>query len=155
MEAHDQLDISDDSSRDEEYFRTGVDPEYITNAQLNIPEEIADFGDLLRTYRQNHGYSILQLSKMIGIPPQDISMIELSKKDLPPEPMLRTWLHKLGCGRVNTQKTILLSRQYRVKHWISLNRKEKCNPDLLRLLEAYRSEKLSDYDKALMKLIAR
>lgn len=130
-------------------------PDYVENKDLEIPEEVPNFGDLLRTLRNNHGYSTVSFSKMIGLPPKTISEIELSKRDLPPENVLRNWFHKLGCGVHNTNKLILISRQYRVKHWISLSTKEPCNPDLLRLLAAYRSNSLTDYDRYLLKLVAR
>lgn len=128
--------------------------DYITNDKITLPEEVADFGELLRHLRQNHGYTVLQVSKMTGIPPTKISQVELSKCDLPPENVLRNWFNKLGCGK-NTNKLILMSRQYRVKHWLILERKESANPDMLRLIEAYRSRSLSEYDRALLRLIAR
>jgi transcriptional regulator with XRE-family HTH domain len=128
--------------------------DFIENKDIELPDEVPDFGTLLRTLRANHGYSVQRLSKMVGLPAKTISDVELSKRDLPPENQLRLWLNKLGCGR-NTHKIIVMSRQYRVKHWLTLNRKESCNPDMLRLIDAYRNDKLSDYDRALLKLIAR
>jgi hypothetical protein len=129
--------------------------DYIPNDKLGIPDEVPDFGQVLRSLRENHGYTCPKLSKIISIPPKDISLIELSQKDLPPENILRHWLHTLGCGRINVQKLILLSRQYRVKHWVKLNRNERCNPDLLRLIQRYRDEAITDYDRALLRLVAR
>ena len=88
------------------------------------------------------------------MPPADISAIELSRKDLPSENVLRIWLTKLGCGK-NTNKLAVMSRTYRVKHYITLNRNDTSNPDIIRVLEAYRTDKLSDYDKALLTLVGR
>jgi transcriptional regulator with XRE-family HTH domain len=132
-----------------------IDPEYITNKDIVIPEEVTDVGDLLRTLRNNHGYKILKLAKMIGVPPTKISQIEIGRAELPNEVILRRWLSALGCGRNNTNKIILITRQYQVKHWLTLVRKEPCNPDLIRLLAAYRHKALTAYDRALLRLIAR
>lgn len=129
-------------------------PDFVTNDKLAIPDEISDFGSLLRTFRLNHGYSIQTFSKMIGLPPKKIADIELCKSDLPAENILRTWLLKLGCGK-QTHKILVLARQYRVKHWLTLVRGESANPDVLRLIDCYKAKKLSDYDRALLKLIAR
>ena len=128
--------------------------DFVPNDKIEVPDQVHDFGTLLRHYRLNHGYTIQQVAKMVGLPVQTISAIELSKQDLPPENQLRMWLGKLGCGR-SVNKIILLSRNYRVKHWITLNRNETSNPHLLRLIEAYRSNSLTDYDRALLQLIAR
>ena len=133
---------------------TGNDPELTPNHALELPEQVPDFGQLLRDLRNNHGLTMQQVSKMVDLPVQTISSIELSKSDLPPENVLRTWLMKLGCGK-NVSKIILMSRAYRVKHWVTLNRNEPANPDFLRLLEVYRNQKLTEYDRALLKLIAR
>jgi transcriptional regulator with XRE-family HTH domain len=129
--------------------------DYVPNDKLGIPDEVPDFGQVLRQLRENHGYTCPRLSKVIGIPPKYISDIELCKKDLPPENVLRHWLHTLGCGRINVQKLILISRQYRVKHWFKLNRGETANPDILRLLQRYRDEALTDYDRSILRLVAR
>jgi len=130
------------------------DIDFIPNDRMHIPDQVHDFGGLLRTLRQNHGYSIQQVSKMISLPVTQVSNIELSKADLPPENVLLMWLLKLGCGK-NARKIILMSRNYRVKHWLTLNRNETANPDILRLLDSYKNNKLSPYDRALLKLIAR
>lgn len=128
--------------------------DFVPNNKLQLPDEVPDFGHLLRSLRENHAYSVQTLSKMIGLPPNKISNIELSKCDLPPENVLRTWLNKLGCGK-SVHRIILMSRQYRVKHWFTLVRKETANPDILRLIDAYKNGRLSEYDRSLLKLIAR
>jgi len=130
-------------------------PDYTPNNELEIPDEVPDFGALLRTLRNNHGYSCVRLSKMIGVPPGNISAIETGRNDLPPENVLRHWFSKLGCGKMNTDKLILISRQYRVKHWLTLNRNERSNPDILRLIAKYRNDELTDYDRALLRLVCR
>lgn len=128
--------------------------DYISNNQIHIPDVVEDVGTLLRNLRNNHGYTTLQLSKRLGLPPKTISDIELSKRDIPPENVMRKWLSLLGCGR-NTNKIIQITRQFRVKHWITLHRNESSNPNMIRLLDAYRNGTLSDYDRALLTLIAR
>lgn len=128
--------------------------DYLPNNKKEIPERVADFGSILRDLRQNHGYSLQTLSKMIHLPVSRLSRIECASAELPPENILRKWLEKLGCGK-NTQKLIVLSRQWRVHHTFQLKRKESCNPDILRLMDAYQSDKLTDYDRDLLKLIAR
>lgn len=123
--------------------------------EIQIPEEVADFGDLLRQLRQYHGFTISQLSKRLGLPAADISAIEVSNKDLPTENILISWLSILGCSKIQTKKMILASRTFRIKHWIMLHRKEPCNPDIVRILDAYRNQKLTPYDKVLLRVIAR
>lgn len=129
--------------------------EYIPNNAIEIPIEISDFGGLLKTLRNNHGYSLQKLSKMIGLPVSTISHIEMGKYELPAESVLRDWLTKLGCGRENTRKILTIAATYRVKHWIKLTPKETANADMIRLLSRYRNNELTDYDRALLKLIAR
>jgi len=130
-------------------------PETQLNSELHIPDEVPDFGDLLRTLRNNHGYTIAQVAKMVSLPSHTISGIERSEKDLPSENILRAWFMRLGCGKINTNKLAVMARAYRVKHWIMLNRKDSSNPDILRILDKYKNEKLSDYDKCLLKLVGR
>ena len=130
-------------------------PEIQLNSELQIPDEVPDFGDLLRTLRQNHGYTIGQVAKMVSLPAAQIAATELSKRDLPPENILRNWFLRLGCGSRITNQLAIMSRQYRVKHWLMLNRKDSCNPDMLRILDKYKNEKLTPYDKALLKLVGR
>jgi transcriptional regulator with XRE-family HTH domain len=119
-----------------------------------VPEIVADFGELLRELRNNHGYTIQKLSKMIGMTPSTISRIESAKLELPPENTLRVWLDKLGCGS-NTNRLILLARQWRVKHHFHLQKQEPANPDILRIIQCYRDGKLTDYDRSLLRLVAR
>ena len=131
------------------------DDEFIDNNHLEIPESVPHFGTLLRELRDNHGYSIPQLSKRISLPVRSISAIELGNQDLPIEPILRSWLRALGCNTVTVNKIVRISRQFKIKHWIKLDRNETANTDLLRLLEAYRNKELTDYDRTLMFLLCR
>lgn len=138
----------------ENILSNGIHMDYTPNNQKIIPEMVSDFGQLLRDLRDNHGYSIQKFSRIIGISPTKISRIECSRAELPPENDLRRWLNKLGCGK-NTNKLILLARQWRINHYLRLHRNEACNPDIIRLLDAYREQKLTDHDRALLTLIAR
>jgi transcriptional regulator with XRE-family HTH domain len=123
--------------------------------KLTIPDEVPDFGDLLRQIRRWHGMTIAQLSKRISLDSQKISKIELSDSDLPPENILSQWLGILGLSRQDAEKVILISRTFRVKHWVTLNRKETANTDIIRLLDTYRLGALTDYDRTLLRLLCR
>ncbi len=123
--------------------------------ELDIPDEVPDFGHLLRQIRLFHGMTIVALSAKLGIPRKQIEYIENSQKDLPPENILINWMNILGLSKTQCKKVILLSRQYRVKHWITLSRNEPANPDIVRLLDAYRLQKLTDFDRKLLRLVCR
>lgn len=127
--------------------------DFIPNSEMEF-EEVTDFGKILRTLRENHGYTIQQVSKKVGIPPAQISAIERSQQELPPEVTLRAWLKKLGCEG-NVKKLLLLARTFKLKHWIKLHQSDKSNADMIRLLDAYREENLTDFDRLLLKVIAR
>jgi transcriptional regulator with XRE-family HTH domain len=122
---------------------------------MEIPTEISDFGGLLRLLRNNHGYSMEKVSKLTGLPLQTIAKVETGKYELPKESELRKWLSKLGCGERNINKIMEAARSYRIRHWLKINPKEPCNADLIRLLARYREGNISDYDRALLKLVAR
>lgn len=116
--------------------------------------QIQDFGEILRQLRLNHGYSQRQMAKKVGIDPQKISRIERSVDEVPNEPLLRKWLDVLGS--VDNKKELLrLYRQHRVVHHVRLHRKDQSNADMIRLLEAYKEEKLSQFDRDMLSLIAR
>jgi transcriptional regulator with XRE-family HTH domain len=123
--------------------------------KITIPDEVPDFGNLLREIRLWHGMTIAELAKRISLDSQKISKIERSDADLPPENILQQWLSILGLSLQDARKVILLSRQYRVKHWITLNRKETANTDIIRLLDSYRLDALTDFDRTLLRLICK
>jgi transcriptional regulator with XRE-family HTH domain len=125
----------------------------ISNNELHF-EETDDFGRILRILRENQGYTIIKMSKMISIAPERISKIERSLSEIPNEQVLRIWLTKLGC-KDNLRKLMLLARKHRVVHWIRLHAKDESNADLIRLLDAYRDKILTDFDRALLGVIAR
>jgi transcriptional regulator with XRE-family HTH domain len=125
------------------------------NAELVVPDLVYDFGGLLRTLRNNHGYTVGQLSKRIGLTPYAIGKIERSESNLPSETILKEWFVCLGCKRETVNKLLLAARVFRVKHYVTLVSREKANPDIIRLLEAYRQDALTDYDRALLSLVAR
>ena len=123
--------------------------------KCTIPDEVPDFGDLLHQIRLWHGMTIVQLAKRLSLKTSDISAIERSNKNLPPENILINWLIILGLSNADSRKVILMSRTFRVKHWIILNRKETANTDIIRLLDAYRLESLTDFDRTLLRLLCR
>lgn len=124
-----------------------------TNPQLRF-EETDDFGNVLRTLRLNHGISITVLSKRLGISVSDISSIERSDKDLPDEKTLAKWLDKLGCT-TNKRHLMLLAKKHIVTHRVKLHAKDPANSDMIRLIQAYKDQILTDYDRALLSVIAR
>jgi transcriptional regulator with XRE-family HTH domain len=127
--------------------------DFIPNNEMEF-EEVADFGQVLRTLRNNHGYTIQQLSKMIALPPNTISNVERSKSEVPNERTLRLWLTKLGCKR-NLNKLLLLARTFKLKHWVRLHPNDISNADMIRLISAYQEEKLTHFDRLLLKVICR
>ena len=130
--------------------------EWVPNDQLEIPTECRDFGELLKTLRNNHGYSIPKMSKMLpNLTPADISQIELSKRGLPPENILRIWLTKLGLKGRKLESVILLARQFIPDQRFRLHRADDSNPDIVRLVTAYKNRTLTEYDRYLLRLIAR
>lgn len=114
-----------------------------------------DVGNILRELRENHGWSITQMSKKIGLHPQRISKIERSVIDLPPEHILREWLSKLGCDKQATRSILNLARQHRVMHTISLRGKDQSNADMIRIINAYKDETLTQFDRDMLSLIAQ
>lgn len=123
--------------------------------KITIPDEVPDFGDLLRQIRHYHGWTIVKLAKRLSLKSEKISQIERSEADLPPENILMQWMEILGLAPADIRKVILLSRTFRVKHWITLNRKETANTDLIRLLDSYRLDSLTDFDRTLLRLICK
>lgn len=117
-------------------------------------EQVQDFGSVLRTLRQNQGYTLEVMSKKLGKPPLSISNIERSVTNLPSELELRDWLKKLGC-KDNLNKLIELSRRHRVNHSIRLYPREESNADIIRVIEAYKTKSLTSFDRALLSLIGR
>lgn len=123
--------------------------------KITIPDEVPDFGDLLRQIRQWHGITIAQLAKRLSLDGPKISKIERSDSDLPPENILLQWLSILGLSKADIRKVILISRTFRIKHTITLHRKETANTDIIRLLDTYRLENLTDFDRTLLRLICK
>ena len=125
----------------------------ITNNEVTV-KETDDIGHILRVLRLNQGYSIVKVSKMVGLPTQKISAIERSMSEIPSESLLRMWLKKLGC-KDNLKQILELAREHQVKHWINLKSKDPSNSDLVRLIYLYRDGKLSSLDRALLTIIGR
>ena len=117
-------------------------------------EQTQDVGNILRELRQNHGWTIEQVSKKISLHPQKISRIERSAIDLPPEHTLRLWLEKLGCDKTATRNILNLARLHRVVHTIRLRGKDQSNADMIRIINAYRDETLTPFDRDMLSLIA-
>lgn len=128
--------------------------EYIANNKMEIPSQIHDFGEFLATLRNNQGDTQITIGKKIGLTASKVSSVERSESDLPPERKLRLWLNALGCGK-NVEKIVALSRHHTLTHSIKLKRSEPCNPDIVRIIAAYRAGTLTPEDKQLMILIAR
>lgn len=125
----------------------------IPNNQLTF-QETDDFGAILRVLRENQGYTIVKMSKMLSLETEKISRIERSLSELPSEVVLRKWLSKLGC-KDNLRQLMTLARQYRVVHYLRLHSKDESNADMIRILDAYRDQKLTPLDRALLGVIAR
>ena len=129
--------------------------DYTPNSKKVIDEQLTDLGSLLRELRENQGWSLLQMSKRLGMKPEKISRIERSVDEIPSDAKLRNWLKKLGLGDRQTTKVIKLANNFRIKHSLQLRSGEKCNADMIRVLEAYKDKKLTEYDRVLLSLIAR
>lgn len=125
----------------------------ITNNEV-VFKETDDFGSILRILRENHGMSLVTLSKKLGIGTETISKIERSLTSLPNEDRIRTWLEKLGC-KDNLQQLLRLYRQHKVVHSLRLHAQDPSNANIIRILEAYKDKTLSDMDRDLLALIAR
>lgn len=136
---------------------TNTDQVHITghNSTVVIPDIIYDFGGLLRDLRKNHGFSQSQVAKKIGVPIAKIQKIETNKVGLPSTDILRDWLLALGCGVAVTNKIMVAAKALQTKQWFTLNTKESANPDIVRLIQVYRQEELTDYDRCLLTLVAR
>lgn len=128
-------------------------PDAVPNSKLQF-NEINDFGIVLRKLRLNQGYSLNKLGKMINRSPQSVANIENSRAGLPAEHKLREWLVALGC-KENLPFLMDKSKDFYLEHAIHLQKGEECNPDIIRLLKAYRLGKISQLDRDLLKLIAR
>ena len=127
--------------------------EGIENNQLRF-EEVDDYGLILRTLRMNQGYTIVSLAKMLNKPPQYISRVERSEAEIPNDVVLREWLKKLGC-KDNLKSLLTKAHTYRVIHTIRLHSGDISNPDMIRLIDAYKDKSLSPLDRDLLKLLAR
>ena len=125
----------------------------ITNNEV-VFKETDDFGSVLRVLRENHGISLVILSKKLGLGAESISKIERSLASLPNEDVVRKWLEKLGC-KDNLPELLRLYRQHKVMHSIRLHSKDPSNADLIRLLEAYKDQTLTELDRDLLALIGR
>lgn len=125
----------------------------LCNNELRF-KETDDFGSILRVLRENHGISLIAMSKKIGISPERISKIERSQSSLPDEHNIRSWLEKLGC-KDNMNELLNLYRGHKVVHSLRLHSKDPSNADLIRLISAYKDQTLSDMDRDLLALICR
>ena len=125
----------------------------ISNNELRF-KETDDFGSILRVLRENHGISLISLSKKIGIGPESLSKIERSLAKLPDEHTIRSWLEKLGC-KDNIPELLNLYRGHKVIHSLRLHSKDPTNADLIRILSAYKDKTLTDLDRDLLALVGR
>lgn len=127
----------------------------LSNSEIIVPEQISNVGTILRDLRVNHGYSLAQIGKKIGYTTIAVSRIERSLQEIPGESVLRDWFMLLGCGKKNTNKLILATRAFRSKHTYYMQPKELANVDILRLMAHYQQNALTDFDRALLSLVAR
>lgn len=125
------------------------------NSEILVPDVIHDFGGLLREMRDNHGYTIADISRKTGLSAYKISKIEVGEVNLPDEQTLRHWLTALGCGKKITNRLILVARQFRVKQTFTLRPNEEANPHIIRILEYYAQDALTNFDRTLLATVAR
>ena len=105
--------------------------------------------------RDNHGYTMADISRKTGLSAFKISKIETGEHNLPEEKTLKNWLMALGCGVKVTNRLILASRQFKTKQQFLLRSNEEANPHILRVIEYYNREALTNFDRALLAMIAR
>jgi transcriptional regulator with XRE-family HTH domain len=125
------------------------------NSTIVVPDVIYDFGGLLKDLRDNHGFSQAVVAKKIGWSISKVHGVETNKRSLPPSDVLKDWLMALGCGVKVTNKLLIAAKNLKNKHFITLNNKERSNPDIVRLITVYKQEALTEYDRCLLALIAR
>lgn len=114
---------------------------------------ITDYGVMLKDLRLRANISRRQLGKQVGVTENVIASVE-NGKYIPEEHRLRKWLRALGC-QDSIPQLIALSRQFKINQSLRLIPKDQSNPDMMRLLEAYRNKSLSVYDRSLLALLAR
>jgi transcriptional regulator with XRE-family HTH domain len=105
--------------------------------------------------RNNHGYNVAHISRNTGLTAYKISQIENGNTNLPEEKTLRQWLLALGCGVRVTNRLILASRQFKTKQQFVLRSNEEANPHILRILEYYNREALTNFDRTMLAMVAR
>lgn len=105
--------------------------------------------------RDNHGYTMADISRKTGLSAFKISKIENGEHNLPEEKTLKHWLMALGCGVKVTNRLLLASRLFKTKQQFLLLANEEANPHILRIIEYYNREALTNYDRALLAMVAR
>lgn len=136
---------------------TNIDQVQVTghNSTIVIPDIVYDFGGLLRDLRKNHGFSQAQVSRKIGVTINRVQQIENNRIRLPSTDVLKDWLLALGCGIQVTNKILIAAKNLQTKQFFTLNNREKANPDIVRIIQVYKQEELTDYDRCLLALIGR
>jgi transcriptional regulator with XRE-family HTH domain len=124
-------------------------------AEFYIPDEIPNIGLFLREIREYHGYSIRQVAEYIGLTLTKVGAIERSENDVPIESVLRKWLLHLGLGVQDCNKVLIQAQSHRIKHTFKVKAKDPSNIDLMRIISAYRENKLTVFDRELLNLVAR
>ena len=125
------------------------------NNEIIVPDIVHDFGGLLKQMRNNHGYTMADISRNTGLSAFKISQIENGNCNLPEEKTLKHWLMALGCGVKVTNRLLLVSRQFKTKQYFILRSNEEANPHILRILEYYNREALTNFDRSLLAMVAR
>lgn len=125
--------------------------DYVENTD-KVFELTKSVGSILRELRTNQGLSVVQMAKMLNRSPTFVSNIELGKTEIPREAELEAWFKKLGCKN-NLKHLMSIARLSLVNHQIKLHRDDPSNADMIRLLEAYKENKLSQLDRDLLSVV--
>lgn len=125
------------------------------NKYFQCPDEMPMPGSLLRLLRENHQYSLNDLSRRLNLSSNRISSIERGEKPLPAEEVLQIWLESLGLSKKVITDFIVKARAYKRFQTVKLNKNDPSNIDIVRLLEYYKQDQLTNYDKSLLRLICR
>lgn len=120
-----------------------------------IPDEISNIGLFLRDLRNYHGYTIKDVAQRLGFTNHKVGAIERSENDVPVESLLRKWLDYLGLSTTDINKVLIQAQTHRIKHTFRIKAKDTSNIDLLRIIEAYKSNALTSFDRELLRVIAR
>lgn len=119
-------------------------------------KRIANYGTVLRGFRQQLGITQRELAMRIGVTESYIGNVETGTFQLPRDAMLKKWLKALEItDELKISELVGIARTCRMKISINYRAGDESNEDLARLVERYESGQLSDLDRALLLVIAR